>query len=338
MSMIVNDKSPKIACIYDPMHCDPNQIAITEKLCNIDPLKNIVFFRENRFLEIESLNQYSVELLGKDKNISTSSSCMLLIEHKLLPIDPRVFRHMLSTIYTDPYLKLLFTGKYYRKYNPEKYGLEQGLWSKPFLQSNMTYLQQRSIENVEGLFNFLDRELPLQSQEERENFFEGHMEAITNAMTDPNGAFDINIFGAISEALAFLKIEEYHKKMGAQADISNELSLSMIHQLYGKGDSFDKLVHELNLKFRTQFQVSKVIKIVEKILKSENQDPNTIFVVRLGSSHREIMSSQLKQYFVNGDVKEITLSQEDLPQVEQKIQAQFGINSELVNGMAKITL
>jgi hypothetical protein len=104
---------------------------------------------------------------------------------------------------------------------------------------------------------------------------------------------------------------------------SKELSLSLINQLYGDEDSRSELIKTLNGAFRTRFQANKVIIVVEGILKKGTQDPNTIFVVRLGESHRELIMNELTQHFKNGDVKELFLSQQDFPQIEKRIQDQF---------------
>jgi hypothetical protein len=316
-------KSPRIAIIYDHKHSDSNERAITERLSNIDPQKKIVFFGENRCLESESLNQYSTELLHKDDSFSTANPCLLLIAHILTGRLPKALKSILTTIYTDTYFKQLFTGEHYAKYDPHNYGLNGVRPWKRLVEANITFEQRNAIENVKGLFKYLDEELPKLPFREREDQFEGHMTVTMEAMVAGKYSCDYSIFGPISEALAFIKIKQVHTKLDPNADKTNELSLSMINQLYNEGNSVDDLFKELNGKFRTQFQVKKVIKIVERILKKSNQDPETIFVVRVGFGHREIMSNQLTQHFKNGDVKEISLTQEDLPQVEQRIKDHF---------------
>jgi hypothetical protein len=319
-------KGPRIALIYDKNHLDPNERAITQKLSHLDPEKKIVFFAENRCLEDESLNQYSLELLSKDKNISTANSCTLLIAHIYAGMNPLALKIILSTIYNDPYLKKLFTEGHYSKYSPQNYGLDVNKPWRMLSPENITPRQHKTIANVVGLFQVLDQNLSSLPFHKREDFFEGHLSVATEAMTGQKGnenGFDYTIFARISEALAFIKIKQVNSKLSSEADKSKELPLSMINQLYGDGQSVGDLLNELNLTFRTQFQVTKVIKTIEKILKKPNQDPNTIFVVRAGLAHGEKMTSQLREHFKNGDIKEMSLAAEDLSRVEQKIQGQF---------------
>jgi hypothetical protein len=325
--------SPKIALIFDQRHQDPHEIAITDTLSKMNPQENIIFFCENRMLEIPSLNQYSVELLGSDKNVSTASSCHLLIGHILAAHDPYVLKLIISTIYSDPYLKTLFVGNHYTKYNPNDFGLGKKVDWISLKKNDLSPESNYAIENVKGLFKFLDENLPKTPLNEREDLFEGHLNTITEAMIG-KPSFNIDVFGPISEALAFLKMREVHKKLNPQEDHSKELSLSLINRLYGDIDSVTELVEELNTEFRTRFEANKVIMVVERILKNENQDPNTIFVVRLGKTHREIIMNELSQYFKNGVFKEIVLSQEDLPHVEKRIKDQFSLTQEasLVEG------
>ncbi len=315
--------SPKIAMIFDQNHHDPLEIAITAKLFEVNPQENIIFFCENRIIETPLLSQYSVELLDTDKKISTANSCQLLIGHILANYDPFFLKVILGVIYSDSYLKTLFIGKHYTKYLPNNFGLEKSVSFPCFKEEALSPAMNNAITNVIGLFKFFDKKLSKIPPKKREEFFEGHLAQITLTMINTTDRFDIRVFDCISEALAFLKIREVHKKLNPQEDISKELSLSLINQLYGGEDSVDELVQELNIKFRTQFQANKVIRIVERILQQESQDPNTIFVVRLGALHKEVIMDQLTQYFINGDVKEIFLSQEDLPQIEKRIQDQF---------------
>lgn len=315
-------QSPNIALIYDFNHSDLKEQAIANRFTQMDPNKKMVFFDENRSIESEPLNQYSVELLSKDNNISTATACRLLIAHILCGNNPDFLSSILSTIYTDSYLKTLFTGKHFEKYEPNNYGLNTSVeWSK-LCKENMTEKERMAIENVMGLFKLLDEQLPKQpSFSEKEEFLEGHMAVATNAMVTNPALFDIAIFAPISEALAFIKIKKVNEKLGVQADPSKELSLSMINRLYDK-ENVGKLLSELNDKYRTQFQVEKVTKVVEKILKAPNADPNTVFVVRVGEQHRD-MTHMLLEHFKSGNIKEISLSREDLAHVEQKIQDQF---------------
>jgi len=317
-------KIPKIAVIYDHLHTDPNEKAITESLSKIDPKKQIVFFAENRCIESGSLNQYSIELLSRDNNFSTATSCMLLVAHIITGQNPNGLKAILSTIYTDTYLKKLFDEKHFEKYDPRNYGLNKSMnWTK-LTEEALSDREKMAINNASGLFKLLDKELPKQaSYLEKEEFFEGHMTVASDAMTTKNELFDYEIFAPISEALAFIKIKQVNEKLGLNADPSKELSLSMINRLYAGEESTGELLKELNQKYRTQFQAQKVIKTVEKILKATNSDPNTIFVVRVGSDHREIMNSQLKEHFKTGDIREVTLLGEDLSNVEQKIREKF---------------
>ena len=320
----VSSNIPKIALVFDSHHSDLKEKAITERLSKINPEERLVFFAELRGLEHESLNQYSLELLSKDKTFSTATCCNLLVGHILTATIPTYLKTILSTIYSDPYLKKLFIEKHYSKYHPSKYGLVNESRWMPLVPECMTSEQQRAILNVEGLFKFLDRELPLQPLHEQEDFFEGHMTAATMAMTaDQPENFDYQIFGPISEALAFIKIKQVNQKLDASADKSKELSSSMINQLYGDSEAVEGLVDNLNRIFRTQFQAEKIIKVVERILQTPGQDPNIIFVVRDGSMHREVLRSRLAEHFKVGQLKEISLSEDDLPDVEQKIRSFF---------------
>jgi hypothetical protein len=318
-------KSPKIALIYDHLHSDPNEQSITERLSKVNPKKKIVFFAENRCIESESLNQYSVELLSKDKNISTANPCMLLIAHVLAGLNKDALKPILSTIYTDPYLKKLFIEKHFEKYDPSNYELTKSINWKKLTEATLTERQKMAINNATGLFKMLDEELPKQaSYLEKEEFFEGHMTAATDAMTTTRtDLFDASIFAPISEALAFIKIKQVNEKLGSMVDPSKELSVSMINRFHGTPETLVELLKELNHKYRTQFQAQKVIKTVEKILKASNTDPDTIFVVRVGLFHREIMNTQLKEHFTNRDIREVSLLGEDLTDVEQKIRDKF---------------
>lgn len=314
--------APKIALSFDENHQDPTEITITDKLSKINSCENIIFFRENRWIETPSLNQYSVELLGKDKNISTSSSCLLLAGHILAAHNLLFLKTVISVIYSDVYFKKLFTGKYYSKYDPNQFGLQKKVNWPSFDEKDLSPKMNNAIKNVEGLFKLLDEKLSQIPAAKQEDFFEGHMHLITDTMINRTDLFDVNIFASISEALAFLKIREVHKKLSPQEEHSKELSLSIINQLYSDKESAT-LLEELALKFRTHFQAKKVIMVIERILKKEAQDPNPIFVVRLGSAHREMIKNQLTQHFKNGVVKEIFLSEGDLPQLEKKIKDQF---------------
>ncbi len=310
--------------VFDYNHLDPDEHVIDNRLSTIDPQKKIVFFKESRCLESESLNQYSLELLNSDNPLSTATSCMLLVGNMMMRKLPRYLKSVLSTIYADPSLKKLFTEKHYSKYDPNHYGLEKTREWKPLNEGNMSDREKTAIENVESLIQLLDKELPnISSFPERESFFADHMLAVTKVMTVPDGSFDHNIFDPISEALAFIKIKQVHSELDSNADKSREVSLSMINQLYGGTESSIDLLVDLNLDLRTQFQANKVIKIVEKILNGENSDPDTIFVVRVGAFHRDVLTSELNQHYTYGDIREINLTKEDLPEVEQKIQDLF---------------
>ncbi len=309
---------PKIALIYDHDHNDPDELRITGKLMDVDQ-KNIVVFIENRFLEDPSKRQYSLELRSEDSMRSTATSCALLIANFLLNVEiqtghvPAALSDLIKTIYRDSYFKKLFTEKHYGKYDPKNYGLERELVWKPLIAENLTEPQNKAIQYVNDLFHRLDVQLPQKkSFEEREITFRDQIDEARAALSDPTGPYDSRIFIPISHALAYIKIKQVHSKLDANADKSKELPLSMINQKMN--------LNELNVQYRTQFQVQKVIKIVEKILKGT---PDTIFVVRNGEGHREMMTRQLKEHFPNGVIKEIQLKREEVFQAEKKIQAYF---------------
>jgi hypothetical protein len=316
----VSISSPKIAFIYDNNHLDLNEETITAKLSTID-FPKIVVFMENRYIEDKTLKHYSLELLSQDKPISTATPCSLLIAHICTRRYSSYLQSILKTIYTDSYLKKLFIEAHYSKYHPNKYGLIKKKEWLPLVNANFSAEQQLVIENVKNSFKKLDEELPKKpSYFNREAFIEDYMEAVAEDMNHRPDC-DTGVFAPISEALAFIKIQQVQNKLNSDTDKSKELSLSIINQLYDE-KSVGTLLKELNQTFRTQFQAQKVINTVEKILKSPDVDKDTIFVVRVGSQHRDL-TNRLTQHFESGEFKEISLKKEDLHQVEQKIQEQF---------------
>lgn len=313
--MQINNISPKIALIYDHNHLDPSEIALSARLEEIKPHEKIYTFSECRYFETS--NQYSVELLAKDKTISTATAAILLIGHMLTASNPDSVRTILKCIYEDPYFKKLFMEGHYKRYNPEKWGLPAGRWSKPF--DNMQPRWIMAIENIQGLYHFLDRNLPLQTVEERNGFFEYHIASAAQFIIE-SPLCDFTIFGAISEALALIKIDQVRKKIGESLDRTKELTTSLLTRLYGGPDTTGELVLELNKQYRTQFHAEKVIQVVEKLF---NKDRESIFVVRVGMMHRELMTRRLTEHFFLGDIKELDIGPEDLAHIERKIKREF---------------
>lgn len=116
--------TPKICVSFDQHHKNKDEIQISNRLAQLNPLEKIVFFKESRHVEQESLGQYSLELLAKDSTYSTSNSASLLLAHVMIGSGHKEYLvKILSLMYVDPYFKQLFTGNHYNKYTPQKYNL-----------------------------------------------------------------------------------------------------------------------------------------------------------------------------------------------------------------------
>ncbi len=323
---------PKIALNFDTNHKDPAELAIHTKLVTIDPRKKIVYFQENRVVEYESLNQYSLELFSKDAPLSTASSCILLNKCMDLPNQSlSIFPTILELIYADSDFKKLFIEKRYFEFNPYDHGLNKCFQYNKLDRNTMTPSQKNMIAIVEGLFTGLDRVLPgLKTDEGRMKNIILNINDARELVCKNADRSDFIFFQQICEALAFIKIKQVLAKLPPDSDKSQELSLDMINRLYQDQEGLKKLWWDLALIYRTQFQAKKVIHVVEKVLSAKNADPNTIFLVRDGLGHREHLISHLTQHYKRGEIKEIVLTLGDLPKVEEKIREKFAVAPNLL--------
>ncbi len=320
-------KYPKIAFIFDPNHYDEKEKSVTKELLNVIQNKKIFTLIEGKCFEHESLNQYSLELRASDKLNSTSTACSLLICHMLFPCPgfDTFLKTIIEDIYFDPYFKTLFLGEYYKKYNPKNYGytLNNPLFSFKY----MTLAHKAAIKLVRDLFIMWDAELHKQPLEEQEKFYIQHLTNVFHKLK-PSNSMDPLIFGPISAALAFIKIGKVNENLGENLYSDKELTLSISDEFYGGKET--GLAVRLNIDYRSQFQAEKLILVVEKILNLKSNATDSIFIVRVGISHREIILKKLRERFVDGDFREMQFEKSDLGNIVSKIEKEFSSTKILV--------
>lgn len=312
--------SPKIVLLYDLGHEIKLQSEYLTKLRSLDVNEKIVFFCESRIIEDQNLGQYSIELLHRDEAFSTASSCQMLIALILAGSgEPALMKNIFGIMYGDSYFKQLFLGNHFLKYIPGNYGLsDQNL---PF--NSLSWQAQNAINKVKELFKSLDNDIKGLRFKEKEDLIESKCKTCFYEMGANPLIYDVLIFAHISEAVAMIKSTQACKKQGSTFQAEREVTVDKVNRLFfGQEDEIDEELMKFNFKLRTNFQAQKVIRVVERLMKSpESQE--LLFVVRDGVGHREQLTQQLQAHFGTDCVKELLVDEGSADELLDKIRGVF---------------
>lgn len=315
---------PRICVSFDRNHKDDKEMAISTKLEQLSPEKKIIFFQEGKFTDQLSLGQYSIELLGFNSTRSSASPAKLLLFHTMIGSgETDFFRGVLGIMYTDPYMKKLFVEDLYKGYTPQKYNLCTEPVAPHFSFAHTSERDIRTINQVKGLFKYLDENLPKQIEAQADDFLTMAIIECAKALLDKS-RYNMDLFGPITEALAVIKIAKIQKTSGDKHDSNKELTLDFVKKLLYQNDEAQKeALTELNLHYRTLFHVEKVQTVIKKILQKEGAANEYIFLARVGFGHREKFLKGLHNAFGADSVKEVNLLGQPLGSLDKAVKECF---------------